>query len=126
MRRVTDVCTLHRRPAEDTDRYGNPIRVPFEDWPTEQLPVYSIQPARVEQQEFAGGRNPIDREIRLSCPLSAPIPGVDDLVSMPEGNHLREGGPFSVIGEVERWETNPILAVTRHGGMVVRLERFRR
>ena len=125
MRRVTAVCTLHRRPAEGTDRYGNPVRVPFEDWPTEQLPVYAIQPAQAEE-EFAGGRNSTDRELRLYCPLSTPIPGVDDLVSMPEGNHLREGGPFSVVGEVERWETNPMFDVTRYGGMIVKLERFRR
>ncbi|WP_411298171.1 hypothetical protein [Trueperella sp. LYQ141] len=123
MRRITAIGKIHRKPADRLDRYGNPVSVPVAQWKTEDLPVFSIQPSP-PVEEFAGGRVAVERHVRVSAPLSAPIPGVDDLVSLP--GSWSEGGLFMVVGEVERWETNPILPVTLHGGMVIRLVRYRR
>lgn len=123
MRRVTAVAVIHRHPPDGIDKYGNPLTVPVSQWPTEELPLYSIQPERTEE-DFAGGRQAVARGVRLSAPLSAPIPGVDDLITLP--GQVGQDGPFHVVGEVERWETNPILPFTRHGGMVIRVRRQRR
>lgn len=121
MPRITQTLTILRKPSGDMDRYGNPVEYPVAEWKRTEWPVYGVAPA-VQEEEFAGGRQTVSRGLRIFAPLNGPAPGVDDLVEVPSVG----GDPFSVIGEIARWEKNPTVRVTRHRGIEVRLERKRR
>ena len=120
---ITQTLTIHRKPANGLDRYGNPVDVPFVEW--EQVPwdVYAVSPQTREEDFGADGRESVNSWIRVYAPIDGACPEPDDRVTVPS---LGDAGAFEVLGEVARWEKNPHVAITRHKGIIVRLGRFRR
>lgn len=122
LRRITAKATIHRAP-NGIDENGYPLNTgAWETWERVEWPVFSIGPREYEEQ-FAGGRRMVTARLRVSCPLGGPRPTPDDVVTIPG---LEDGGPFSVDGEPQVWEKNPITTITRYAGVVVYLERRRR
>lgn len=122
LRRITKVATIHRAPT-GVDEDGYPLdKGNWEDWEQVLWPIFSVSPREYEE-EFASGRRTVTSRLRVSCPIGGPHPGPDDVVTIPG---LEQGGPFSVQGETQVWDNNPIMAITRFAGAVVFLERRRR
>lgn len=122
LRRITATATIFRAPG-GVDEDGYPVATgEYRSWEQIPWPIFSIAP-RVIEEEFNGGRRSVMSGIRVSAPVDGPAPEPDDVVELPG---FETAGGFEVIGEVARWDNNPILAQTRYAGMVVTLERRRR
>ncbi|MGV9196724.1 hypothetical protein ACTOVL_05940 [Arcanobacterium canis] len=122
IRRITVTGMIHRRPS-GVDESGYPRSdKPVESWKKQEWPIFSIAPASMSEV-LDGGRQPVKRVLRVSAPVDGPRPHPDDLVSLPG---FEDGGMFTVRGEPQVWDKNPILATTLYRGIVVFLERSRR
>lgn len=122
LRRITAKAIIHRAPT-GVDENGYPLNTgAWETWERVEWPVFSIGPREYEE-EFAKGRRTVTARLRISCPIGGPRPAPDDMVTIPG---LEDGGPFSVDGEPQVWDKNPITTITRYAGVVVYLERRRR
>ena len=122
LRRITKVATIHRAPA-GVDEDGYPLdKGNWEDWEHVLWPIFAVAPREYEE-EVPSGRRTVTARLRVTCPVGGPRPGPDDVVPVPG---LEDGGPYSVQGETQVWDNNPIVAITRFAGAVVFLERRRR
>lgn len=114
MARITATLTI-RRYTTRTDRYHNEVEAPVDQWPTEDWPVWGIAPGTPDEP-FEANRAPNAEKLTVYAPLAGPRPTAQDKVTV-------RGHLFDVDGEPAEWDENPVVAVTRHRGIVVNLER---
>lgn len=121
LRHVTQILKIHRKPGLSMDKYGNPAFAPVEEWETMPWPVYGLGP-EIPEEEYAGGREPVNLTVNVYAPLDGPAPFPGDMVTIPSIG----GAPFRCETEVARFEANPHFGYTANKGLVVKLSRERR